>query len=435
MDKKEAVFQDVLFKFISLLPGCVSEKDGKLEWCQEENDCYGPNYPWTNTKKVLAECGIALSEDFYRGSSHGRPFLYISMNAVNVGDGWISFQGEGISILYDHWDEYDYFEEDNGVKPNGNISRLIILFEQYLKAFDGYFDGLDIGYCLEQFGEVYSSPGKKSISCIDSFLRNFKKYYIFQSHISKANFLRLSKKDSYLRLGANKKGELIWDIHTFVKDTIYFSDCYIDVSNSVFSNGDGFHYDEADRMLSKELYDLLHFEPYNFVKKAREKVLDLVSIITKKDLNLNYGRADDDISNLKKKIIDLVCNKGNLFEIKEYQSRFFPQVIHYLHNDHQVLSFVENASHSSDFSYNKLGDAHRSFLVISKNKLLNVSVITLIPSNNKYSTYGFQVTKGLEQVAIALIVGYFNSCIDNKRENLLIKPLFQDFGITRFQKY
>lgn len=434
MDKREETFQKVLFDFIALLPIRISEEDGNFVWKQETKNCYYRNYSWTKSKRVLEECGIVLNEDFHRGPSNGHAFLYVNMNSVNVGEGWISFQGNDISTLYDHWDKFDGWPDECQYPDGKNLSSLKKLFAQYLDTLNDWVDDLDIDYCVERFGMANYLAWQKKIQCIDDYLHNFEKYYVFQTYISKANFLKICKNDSYLRLGATRNGELVWDILDFVKNSVDFSDCYIDVSDNTYFIGDRFNSFEADCKLARELYNVLHFEPYAFGKKSKKKVLELTPSFTAQHLNLSYPKADDDVSCLKKSLTELVNNGEKLFEIKEYQSRFFPQIVRLYQRNCQILTFVEDASHISDYSYNKACDAHRSFLIVSKAKQPNITKIILIPSNEKYASYVFQVMQGFGQIAVALIAGYFSSCIENKRECLLIKSLFQDFGIVTFRR-
>lgn len=429
MEKKEEVFQKVLFDFIALLPSCVYEVNDSLVWGEKTKDCYY-YHSFPSSKKVLEECGIDLCEDFHRGASNGRHFLCLSMNLINVGDGWISFQGDEISILYDYWDVQGVGTEHT---DGDNINSLKVLFAQYLETRNGGIDDLDIDYCIERFGGTHCLHYRKSITCIDEFLQKFRKYYIFQTHISKANFLRICGKDSYLRLGATKSGELVWDILAFEEEHIDFQDCYYKNQVDGCNDIDGFLLSEADDRLSRQLYYTLHFEPYMFGKKVKEKVLELSHFMSKKKMKLNHPKADDDISCLKKNLTELVSNVKTLFEIKEYQSRFFPKIVQYCQSGNRVFYFLEDASHLSDYSYNKMGEAHQSFLVW-ENKKSDRTRLLLVPSNDKYATYIFYVENEYVQIAIALITAYFNSCIENKREKMLIKSLFRDFGIIKLVK-
>lgn len=423
MDKKEQRFQSILYDFISLLPYCVYRVDdegNELLWGEAQYD-YDRNYHWPSTRKALIECGIDFDNSLFWENIRKPLFLYLSWSNVMVGDGWISFNGDGISILYDHWDNSDYWDKNVENQIDGqNIRTLKNLFEQFLKTLRDWEGDLDNEYCIKRFGEVRKSFWRKELSCIDDFLQNYKKQYIFQTGISKSNFLRICKNESCLRLNANKNGKLTWDILSFMRDHVNFSDC--------FSSN---HYDFE---LARRIFNIVHFEPYEFEKKTKEKVLGLSCLITKKNMNLRHTKADEDVAILNKSIARLVNNEGNLFEIKDYQSRFFLQLKQYFKDGTKVLSFVENTSHYSDSDYNKYGDAHRSFLVVTKGKRTEPTRIWLIPTNKKYTTYHFQVKKEFEQIAITLIVGYFKSYIDNKRQCLLIKPLFNDFGIVRFEK-
>lgn len=419
MDKKEIVFQDVLYDFISRLPYCVYRVDdeyNELIWGNVRYD-YNTNCHWPKTKKTLIECGINMDNSVFWENIRKPFFLYLNWTHVMVGDGWISFIGDDISVLYDHWDNGSYWDEEKEAQPEGqNIKTLKSLFKQYLDTLCDWDSDLDKNYCLERFGMVRKSFFGKKLSCIDDFLQNYKKHYIFQTGISKSNFLRICKNDGYLRLNANKNGELTWDILSFMRDHVNLGSC------------------DSDYILSSELYNVVHFEPYEFQKKTKERVIGLTRLITKEKMNLRYNKADEDIAKLNKSIARLVNNEENLFEIKDYQSRFFLQLKQYFEEDSKVLSFVEDATHYSDFEYNKSGDAHRSFLVVSKSGNSEIIFVTLIPSNKKYTFYQFHVKRGFEQIAIALIVGYFKSYIDNKRQNMLIKPLFTDFGVVGFKK-
>ena len=432
MDKKERIFQHVLFDFLSLIPICVHEEDDELVWVAESKDYFYGYDTWCQIKKVLEACEIKHNDEFHRSACRGRYFLYVPKNDVNVGDGWISFQGDAVSLLYNHWDSGDWLE-DPTTRPDGEcVSLMKRLFAQYLETLNNLDGELDLNYCAGRFCVTSYSTWQSSLACIDEFLQQFKRYYIIPTHISKANFLRICKDDAFLRFGVTESGELIWNLLAFVKEHVDFSDCYYKnhIDDSLYGDIEGFSQTAAEYRLANELYNALHFEPFSFGKITKEKVFDRTESITKQSMNLSYAKADDDVLSLKKSIVKLIENGGVLQEIKEYQSRFSPEVIRFCQPGNRVLSFIENAWHSSDYTYNKMGDVHRSYLVISKSK----TCITLIPSDKKYSNYVFIVKDGFDEIATALLVGYFRSSIENKRENLIIKSLFQKFGIIEFRK-
>lgn len=419
MDKKEHKFQSVLYDFISFLPLCSSQtENGELTWGDARYD-FDINYSWPNTKKALEECGLGIDYPMLMESLRKPLFLYVKKNEVLFGDGWISFKGDGITILYDHWDAIAHLDDETRIS-NSNIDSLKTLFNQYLETLHDWDGDLDKKYCNKRFGEIETSYWKNRLACIDAFLQQFNKHIILPTHISKTNLIRICENDEYLRLYANKDGELAWDILSFMRDHVDFSDCNFN--------------EHADFKLAREIFNIVHFEPFFFGKKTNEKVQDLSRLITKKKLNWGHVKADEEIHYLKQSIDELIENGERLFEIKEYQQRFFIEKKWAFENGYRVLTFMENAHHCSDFEYDKTGDAHRSYLMIEKTKRKNEIKLCLIPSNRKYTPYYFTTKKGYEELAIALIVGYFSSPIENKRQSLLITPLFKDFGIILFEK-
>ncbi len=102
-----------------------------------------------------------------------------------------------------------------------------------------------------------------------------------------------------------------------------------------------------------------------------------------------------------------------------------------------ILEFGENCSHLSDWdnswwNWFKSTKFHTSHLVIDYEN----HELTLIPSDIKYSIYRFSVSTQratMEEAALVLIK-YFTSSLDNKRQYFRIPLIFREWGIYNFRR-
>lgn len=99
--------------------------------------------------------------------------------------------------------------------------------------------------------------------------------------------------------------------------------------------------------------------------------------------------------------------------------------------------FGENCSHLSDWdnswwNWFKNTEFYTSHLVIDHDN----HELTLIPSDAKYSIYRFSVSTQratMEEAALVLIK-YFTSSLDNKRQYFSIPLIFREWGIYNFRR-
>lgn len=102
-----------------------------------------------------------------------------------------------------------------------------------------------------------------------------------------------------------------------------------------------------------------------------------------------------------------------------------------------ILVFGENCSHLSDWDNSwwncfKGTEFHISHLVIDYDN----HELTLIPSDEKYSIYRFSVSSQratMDEAALVLIK-YFTSSLDNKRQYFRIPLIFREWGIYNFRR-
>lgn len=406
-------FDSLLYEFISKLPYSVDEDDTVLKWKDGAVNNFNPTESiCPQTYQILTDFGIEINRTYYNEIPYGRYFLYKNIDDILVGDGWISFSGYGLQLLYKHWGD--------------SAEVLIDLFQQFIdeKEKECLFEGVDSfdkETIITRFETLsVDADYPKRLTSIDKYLEKFQKNYIIPTHISKTNFLKFCKDASWLKFGATQNGELVWDILTFVKNNIelqYFDNlwCY-DAKND-------------DRHIKNHLYNALCFESVTFGDLAKHEIEQATLKITKDAIKRKYVKLDDDLQVLKKSIMSLLDdNQNRLWETKEFQSRYFPQYISEFKRGSRLLSFNEDASHCSDDDYGKYGYSHRSYIIV------NERFIKLIPSDKKYREYLFDIREGREEIALALIVGYFKSLINNKRQRFLIEPLFNDFGIYKVNR-
>lgn len=123
-----------------------------------------------------------------------------------------------------------------------------------------------------------------------------------------------------------------------------------------------------------------------------------------------------------------------------YKSRLSLRGSYYLRDLDKctVLVFNENCSHYSDldnygwYGFGKSTEFHTSHLVIDYDN----HELTLIPSDAKYSIYRFSVSTqrvSMEEAALVLIK-YFTSSLDNKRQYFSIPLIFREWGLYNFRR-
>ncbi|MDE5629349.1 MAG: hypothetical protein K2I69_07290 [Muribaculaceae bacterium] len=102
-----------------------------------------------------------------------------------------------------------------------------------------------------------------------------------------------------------------------------------------------------------------------------------------------------------------------------------------------ILEFSENCSHFSDWdnswwNYFKSTEFHKSHLVIDYDN----HELTLIPLDQKYSIYRFSVStqRGSMDEAALVLIKYFTSSLDNKRQYFRIPLIFREWGLYNFRR-
>lgn len=102
-----------------------------------------------------------------------------------------------------------------------------------------------------------------------------------------------------------------------------------------------------------------------------------------------------------------------------------------------ILEFSENCSHFSDWdnswwNFFKSTEFHKSHLIIDYDS----HELTLIPSNHKYSIYRFSVVtqRGSMNEAALVLIKYFTSSLENKRQYFRIPLIFREWGLYNFRR-
>ena len=102
-----------------------------------------------------------------------------------------------------------------------------------------------------------------------------------------------------------------------------------------------------------------------------------------------------------------------------------------------ILEFSENCSHFSDWNnswwnYFKSTEFHKSHLVIDYDR----HELTLIPSDQKYSIYRLSVStqRGSMDEAALVLIKYFTSSLENKRQYFRIPLIFREWGLYNFRR-
>lgn len=122
-----------------------------------------------------------------------------------------------------------------------------------------------------------------------------------------------------------------------------------------------------------------------------------------------------------------------------YKSRLSLRGSYYLRDldECTILEFSENCSHFSDWdnswwNYFKSTEFHKSHLVIDYDN----HELTLIPSDQKYSIYRFSVStqRGSMDEAALVLIKYFTSSLENKRQYFRIPLIFREWGLYNFRR-
>lgn len=102
-----------------------------------------------------------------------------------------------------------------------------------------------------------------------------------------------------------------------------------------------------------------------------------------------------------------------------------------------ILEFSENCSHFSDWdnswwNFFKSTEFHKSHLIIDYDS----HELTLIPSDHKYSIYRFSVVtqRGSMNEAALVLIKYFTSSLENKRQYFRIPLIFREWGLYNFRR-
>lgn len=181
-----------------------------------------------------------------------------------------------------------------------------------------------------------------------------------------------------------------------------------------------FHYDLLKTVLFSEIY--------KFSDEAENSVA----------LRAKRFKATDEQDRLKK-ILSSPLLSGVRIVTDYYKNRLSLRGSYYLREIEKctILMFGENCSHLSDWdnswwNWFKSTEFHTSHLVIDYDN----HELTLIPSDVKYSIYRFSVSTQratMEEAALVLIK-YFTSSLDNKRQYFSIPLIFREWGIYNFRR-
>lgn len=181
-----------------------------------------------------------------------------------------------------------------------------------------------------------------------------------------------------------------------------------------------FHYDLIKTVLFSERY--------KFSDEAENSVA----------LKAKRFKATDEQDRLKK-ILSSPLLSGVRIVTDYYKNRLSLRGSYYLREIEKcaILVFGENCSHLSDWdnswwNWFKSTEFHTSHLVIDYDN----HELTLIPSDVKYSIYRFSVSTQratMEEAALVLIK-YFTSSLDNKRQYFSIPLIFREWGIYNFRR-
>lgn len=179
-------------------------------------------------------------------------------------------------------------------------------------------------------------------------------------------------------------------------------------------------------------YDLLKTVLFSEIYKFTDETEISVALRAKR------FKATDEQDRLKK-ILSGPLLSGVRIVTDYYKNRLSLRGSHYLRAIEKctILMFGENCSHLSDWdnswwNWFKNTEFHTSHLVIDYDN----HELTLIPSDAKYSIYRFSVSTQratMEEAALVLIK-YFTSSLDNKRQNFSIPLIFREWGIYNFRR-
>lgn len=384
-------FENILYDFISKLPYRVKKKkhyywdinssvEVDFDFELQRSSFGGDTYSYYRLSDKVC---IPINREYYYNNPYGRYFLYIPLRNVLIGDGWIAVRcNSEISLYLD------------------NTDLLVGLFSQYLEKEQHIYND----FFINEFERPnYLGNG---LECVDTFLKKYEgKEYIFNTYISRNNFIKLCGNAELLTFGGSPNGELIWDLPSFVFRNY----------NILFNMTDA-------------LKEFVFYENYDFSSQRR---------IEKK---LKSIQTDDDNMNL---VIQnsLLRIKSGIQEITAFQCRLHKQFISDINNGNRVFVFIENADHFSDEEIILGGTPHKSFLIVQHYSSIYKTeyMITLKPSNKRYSDYSFYVEKESLDEALITIVGFFSSRIKNKRQLLRnynmskqIREIFSQFGIRHY---
>lgn len=181
-----------------------------------------------------------------------------------------------------------------------------------------------------------------------------------------------------------------------------------------------FHYELLKTVLFSEIY--------KFTDETENSVA----------LKAKLFKATDEHDRLKK-ILSAPLLSGVRIVTDYYKNRLSLRGSHYLRAIEKctILMFGENCSHLSDWdnswwNWFKNTEFHTSHLVIDYDN----HELTLIPSDARYSIYRFSVSTQratMEEAALVLIK-YFTSSLDNKRQYFSIPLIFREWGIYNFRR-
>lgn len=162
-----------------------------------------------------------------------------------------------------------------------------------------------------------------------------------------------------------------------------------------------------------------------------------------KDLDSTIAERLNDYQcdGFEQKLKEILC-RDTRFQLREitqyYRNR--EEIRGWYNYDSQslrIFRFYENCAHYSDDDwYNgfwgKSTEYHVSHLVLDK----QYHQIILSPTNIKYSIYRFNVTSESSlELAALVILKYFASNIQNKRQYFTLPKIFEHFGIYSLYKY
>ncbi len=200
------------------------------------------------------------------------------------------------------------------------------------------------------------------------------------------------------------------------------------------------------------------FIPFSYLMNEENDGASILSYLNERELSealcserSDLGKSLDSVitkqlkdyqcEGFEQKLKEILCSE-TYFQLREitqyYRNR--EEIRGWYDNSSQFLRifrFYENCAHYSDDDYyngswGKSTEYHVSHLVID----MKCHQIILSPTNFKYSRYRFIVASDSSlEVAALVILKYFASDIQNKRQYFTLPKIFEHFGIYSLYKY